>query len=161
MVTTASRRWTRFSPNSETVFRFSREKGRGCACECIEGFGFPVVDTYTHDGDLFLTFHVPDKETLKGVIERLGERYTNVEVRRLIRSETGEDRRNDLVLVDRSELTEKQKEALRKAHEMGYFEHPKDANAGEVAEELGVATSTFTEHLSVAQGKVLRCVVDG
>ena len=150
-----------FSYDSETVFRFSREKGRGCACECIEGSGFPVVDTYTHDGDLFLTFHVPDKETLKRVIERLGERYTSVEVRRLIRSETGEGGRNDLVLVDRSELTEKQKEALRKAHEMGYFEHPKDANAGEVAEELGVATSTFTEHLSVAQSKVLRCVVDG
>lgn len=148
-----------FSYGSETVLRFSREKGRGCACECVESFGFPVVDTHTQDGDLFLSFHVPDKETLKRVVEGLGERYPEVEVRRLVRSDTESDG-DDLVLVDRSELTEKQVEALRTAHEMGYFEHPKGANAGEVAEELGVATSTFTEHLSVAQRKVLRCVVD-
>jgi len=150
-----------FSYGSETVYRFSREKGRGCACERVEGFGYPVVDTHTRDGDLFLTFHVPDTEALKGVMNRLGERYPDVEVRRLIRSETGENEARDLVLVDRSELTRKQEEALRTAHEMGYFEHPKGANAGEVADELGVSTSTFTEHLAAAQRKVMRSILDG
>lgn len=150
-----------FSYGSETVYRFSREKGRGCACECVEGFGFPVVDTHTRDGDLFLTFHVPDTEALKQVINRLGERYPDVEVRRLIRSETGNNEARDLVLVDRSELTRKQEEALRTAHEMGYFEHPKGANAGEVADELGISTSTFTEHLAAAQGKLMGSVLEG
>jgi len=149
-----------FSYDSEIVYRFSREKGRGCACECVEGFGYPFVETHTCDGDLFLTFHVPDTESLKRVMRTLGERYSNVEVKRLIRSEDGEAE-NDLVLVDRGELTKKQEEALRTAHEMGYFEHPKGANAGEVAEELGITTSTFTEHLAAAQRKLMRCVVDG
>ena len=63
-----------FSYGSETVYRFSREKGRGCACERVEDFGFPVVDIHTEDGDLFLTFHVTDNETLKRVMERLGQR---------------------------------------------------------------------------------------
>ncbi|MDZ7687168.1 MAG: helix-turn-helix domain-containing protein [Halobacteriales archaeon] len=148
-----------FSYGSKGFYRFSREQGRGCACERVEGFGFPVVDTYTHDGDLFLVFHVPDTETLKQVIGKLRERYIDVGVRRLIRSKESEDR--SLVLVDRSELTGKQEEALRKAHEMGYFEHPKGANAGEVADALGVATSTFTEHLSAAQSKLLRSIVEG
>lgn len=149
-----------FSYDSETVYRFSREKGRGCACERVESFGYPVVDTHTRDGDLFLTFHVPDTEALKRVMNRLGERYSNVEVKRLIRSKDGEAER-DLVLVDRSELTEKQEEALRTANEMGYFEHPKDANAGEVAEELGITTSTFTEHLAAAQRKLMRSILNG
>lgn len=149
-----------FSYDSETVYRFSREKGLGCACECVESFGYPVVDTHTRDGDLFLTFHVPDTEALKRVMNRLGERYSNVEVKRLIRSEDGEAK-NDLVLVDRSELTEKQEKALRTAHEMGYFEHPKGANAGEVADELGITTSTFTEHLAAAQRKLMRSIVNG
>jgi len=150
-----------FSYGSETVYRFSREKGRGCACERVESFGYPVVDTHTRDGDLFLTFHVPDTEALKRVMNRLGERYPDVEVRRLIRSKTGENEARDLVLVDRSELTRKQEEALRTAHEMGYFEHAKGANAGEVADELGVSTSTFTEHLASAQRKVMRSILDG
>mgnify|MGYP006285867951 FL=1 len=150
-----------FSYGSETVYRFSREKGRGCACERVEDFGFPVVDIHTDGGDLFLTFHVTDNETLKRVMERLGERYPDVEIRRLVRSETDGDERRDLVFIDRSELTEKQEEALRTAHEMGYFEHPKDANAGDVAEKLGVSTSTFTEHLSAAQRKILSGIVEG
>jgi len=149
-----------FSYDSETVYRFSREKGRGCACERVESFGYPVVDTHTRDGDLFLTFHVPDTEALKRVMNRLGERYSNVEVKRLIRSKDSEDE-NDLVLVDRRELTEKQEEALRTAHRMGYFEHPKGANAGEVAEELGITTSTFTEHLAAAQKKLMRSILNG
>ena len=147
-----------FSYGSETVYRFSREKGRGCACERVEGFGYPIVDTHTRDGDLFLTFHVPDTEALKRVMNRLGERYPDVEVRRLIRSETDEEAR-DLVLVDRSELTGKQEEALRTAHETGYFEHARGANAGEVADELGVSTSTFTEHLAAAQRKLMRNIL--
>lgn len=149
-----------FSYDSETVYRFSREKGRGCACERVESFGYPVVDTHTRDGDLFLTFHVPDTEALKRVMNRLGERYSNVEVKRLIRSKDSEAE-NDLVLVDRRELTEKQEEALRTAHRMGYFEHPKGANAGEVAEELGITTSTFTEHLAAAQKKLMRSILNG
>lgn len=150
-----------FAYDSKSVYRFSRERGRGCACECVEDFGYPVVDTQTRDGDLFLTFHVPDTEALKRVMSRLGERYPEVEVRRLIRSKTDDDGSRDLVLVDRSQLTKKQEEALRTAHEMGYFEHPKGANAGEVADELGISTSTFTEHLAVAQGKLMRSILDG
>ncbi|MFP4188694.1 MAG: helix-turn-helix domain-containing protein [Halobacteriales archaeon] len=38
---------------------------------------------------------------------------------------------------------------------MGYFNHPKRSNATEVADEMGIAVSTFTEHLSAAQRKIL------
>ena len=148
-----------FSYGSETVYRFSREKGRGCACERVEGFGFPVAEIHTGDGDLFLTFHVPEREALKEAVEALNERYADVEVRRLMRSKEKEgDGR--LVVVDRGELTTKQEEALRTAHEMGYFEHAKGANAGEVADELSVSTSTFTEHLAAAQRKLMRSILD-
>jgi len=148
-----------FSYGSNSVYRFSREKERGCACDRVEGFGFPVVDTYTHEGDLFIAFHVPDTEKLKLVMKKLKDHYTDVDVKRLVRSE--EKGGSSLVLIDRSELTEKQEEALRKAHEMGYFEHPKGANAGDVADELGIATSTFTEHLAAAQSKIMRSILDG
>jgi len=38
---------------------------------------------------------------------------------------------------------------------MGYFERPRDANAGAVAEALDIAPSTFAEHLAAAQRKLL------
>jgi predicted DNA binding protein len=48
---------------------------------------------------------------------------------------------------------------LRTAHQLGYFEHPKGANAGEVAESLDITTATFIQHLSAAQQKLLDSVL--
>lgn len=52
-------------------------------------------------------------------------------------------------------LTEKQLRALRVAHANGYFEFPRRHKAAEIAELLGVSTPTFSQHLRVAQKKLL------
>lgn len=54
-----------------------------------------------------------------------------------------------------SELTEKQLRALRVAHANGYFEFPRRHNADEIAERLDISTPTFSQHLRVAERKVL------
>ncbi|MFD1686628.1 helix-turn-helix domain-containing protein [Halobellus litoreus] len=147
-----------FSYGSERVYRFERPQGRTCFCECIEGFGCPVRDVHSRGGSLTVSFHAPDVDTLRSVVARLDQRWSGVSVRRLVRSDADRDG-SDLVLVDRGELTERQREVLETAHEMGYFEHPKRANAGDVAAELGVDDSTFVEHLSAAQGKLLSSIL--
>jgi hypothetical protein len=50
---------------------------------------------------------------------------------------------------------------LETAHRLGYFERPKGANAGEVADALDISRSTFTEHLAAAQTKLLDAILDG
>ena len=147
-----------FSYGSERVYRFERSQDRTCFCECIEQFGCPVRDVHSRDGSLTVSFHAPDVDTLRSVVARLDERWSNVSVRRLVRSDADRDG-SDLVLVDRGELTTRQREVLETAHEMGYFEYPKRANAGEVADELGIDDSTFVEHLSAAQGKLLATIL--
>lgn len=66
----------------------------------------------------------------------------------------------NFVVVDRGTLTDRQREVLETAHRMGYFEHPKRTNAGEVAAELGITTSTLTGHLSAAQRMLLGVILD-
>lgn len=148
-----------FSYGSKDVYRFDREGDTGCACEQVEQLDCPIADVYTREGSLHLVFHAPGMDQLKAVINTLKDRYDEVSVQRLIRSETDADDR-ELVFVDRSLLTDRQLECLETAHEMGYFDHPKGANAGEVASELGITTSTFTEHLAAAQSKLLSSIVD-
>lgn len=53
-------------------------------------------------------------------------------------------------------LPERQREALRKAHRLGYYEVPRRATHEEVAEELGCSKSTASEHLRKAEARVLR-----
>ncbi|MFB6352854.1 MAG: helix-turn-helix domain-containing protein [Halobacteriales archaeon] len=147
-----------FSYGAKRVYRFSRPGGRGCPCECVEQYDSPVVDVHTRDGALYLAFHAADIEMVQDIIGTLRERYPDLDVQRLLRSRRDQSDQH-LVFVDRSELTDRQREVLETAHEMGYFEHPKGANAGEVAEALGITTSTFTEHLASAQKKLLGAIL--
>lgn len=145
------------SYGSETVYRFQRSPDQPCVCERIETFGYPVSDVRAADGALHVSFHAPDPETVREVVTELRDRFDGVRLRKLTRAD-GEDGA-DLAFVDRSRLTDRQREVLRAAYEQGYFEHPKGANASEVAETLDISPSTFREHLAAAQRKVLDAVV--
>jgi predicted DNA binding protein len=147
-----------FDYDCESVYRIVGESTRPCACARIERMGYPVRE-HRVDGDtVTLAFFVPEVESLRTVLESFAADGYDLEIRRLTRSESDEEEAA-LVYVDRGELTDRQLEVLRTAEVMGYFEHPKEANAGEVAAELGISTSTFTEHLSAAQQKVLGAVL--
>lgn len=52
-------------------------------------------------------------------------------------------------------LSPRQQEALTLARERGYYEWPREVTAGELAAELGVAKTTFLEHLRRAESKLL------
>lgn len=148
-----------FSYGSSEVYRFVRELDRGCPCECIERHDSPVIDVRADESALFLTFHATDIEGLQAIIGDLRHRYSNLDVQRLLQSQ--QDRaEQQLVFVDRSTLTDRQLEVLETAHRMGYFEHPKRANASEVADELGISGTTFSEHLSAAQTKLLDAILE-
>jgi len=148
-----------FSYGSKHAIRFEREEGKPCPCDEVEQFDCPLLDVYARNEALVLVFHVPDIDRLQDVLTELQDNWSDVTVRRLIQSD--QDRStDDLVLVDRSRLTDRQHEVLETAHGMGYFDHPKGANASEVAAELGITHATFTEHLAAAQRKLLTSVME-
>lgn len=148
-----------FDYGAKKVYRFERELGWGCPCETVERFDCPVIDIRTREGMLYLVFHASDMTELQDIISTLQERYPTVDVQRLLRSEHDRPEQT-LVFVDRSQLTDRQREVLETAHRMGYFEHPKDANAGDVAARLDITTTTFAEHLAAAQSKLLDAILD-
>lgn len=56
--------------------------------------------------------------------------------------------------VDAS-LTDRQRETLQIAFHAGYFDWPRKADAETVAEEIGIAQSTLSQHLRTAERKLL------
>lgn len=148
-----------FTYGSKHVLQFDRDLDSECPCSSVERFDAPVVDVHTREGMLHLVFHARDMEHLREVIDRLREDYPDVRIERLLRS-TDDDPVTSLVFVDRAKLTDRQREVVETAHEMGYFDRPKGANAGEVAAELGIAASTFAEHLAAAQSKLFETILD-
>ena len=57
-------------------------------------------------------------------------------------------------------LTDRQREALEAAHRGGYYEWPRETTSQDLADELGVATPTFTEHLRTAEQKLIRMLFE-
>lgn len=142
-----------FEDDAGSVYRVERDADDPCVCEAIERLGVPVQEVTATGGSLVVTAYLTGVEELREVVAAARERG-EVRVRRLSRTDGG-GAPTDLVSVDRSVLTDRQQEVLETAYEMGYFEHPRDSNATEVADALGVCPSTLIEHLSAAQSKLL------
>lgn len=143
-----------FDYGPQTVHEFERDNDEPCICEEIEGAVGPITETYARDGNLHVTLHAVDMDALRDIVSTLEENFGTVRIEYLVRGRKKTEEA-ELVPVDMRKLTERQREVLQTAHRMGYFDYPRGANAGEVAAELDIGTSTFTEHLNAAQSKLL------
>jgi predicted DNA binding protein len=143
-----------FDYGSQQVYEFDREQSEPCICESIEEALGPVTDVHAADGDLHVTLHASDMGALRDLVADMRDQYGDLSIEYLVRSVDGEDE-TDLVPVDMRKLTDRQHEVLTTAHEMGYFEYPRDANAETVADALDIQPSTFAEHLAASQRKLL------
>ena len=140
------------------VYRFDDDRPTPCVCQVVESHGIPVADAHADDGQLHVTFHATDVDAGREVVDALRERHGAVSVRRLWQS--GRASAEDLAFVDRSRLTDRQAEVLATAYRLGYFDRPRGASGGDVADALDISPSTFAEHLATAQRKVLADVLD-
>jgi len=139
----------------ERVFQFERPADADCACSVVEALDYPLADVRVEDGELRLTLHLEDRTALREIVAELDDVAERVAVRYLVQGTAEGDGGGDAAVVDRGRLTERQREVLATAHEMGYFEYPGGANATQVAESLDITVSTFSEHLSRAQSRLL------
>ena len=143
-----------FDYGTQQVYEFDREESDPCICESIEDTLGPVTDVHAADGDLHVTLHASDVEALRELVADLRGQFGDLSIAYLVRSVESDDGA-DLVPVDLRKLTDRQREVLSTAHELGYFEYPREANAEAVADALGIQPSTFAEHLAAAQRKLL------
>ncbi|PHQ43157.1 helix-turn-helix domain-containing protein [Halorubrum sp. C191] len=148
-----------FDYGGRAAYRFEAAVDPDSPFAVLDRHETPVSEAVVRDGRLRVTFHASDLPTLRSVLEAFRDACPEMEVKRLLQSSTTPTE-SDLVTVDRSELTERQREVLEAAYEAGYFDHPKGANAGEVAASLGIGRSTFTEHVAAAQRKLFRSLLD-
>ena len=150
-----------FDYGSQEVYEVRREhkQTEPCPCERVEAEVGPVADVRADDGALRVTVHAADPNSLRGIVTELTDAYGSVTVEYLVQEQADDDE-SELVPVDLRRLTDRQREVLTTAHEMGYFAYPREANATEVAAALDIQPSTFTEHLNAAQSKLLAELLD-
>jgi len=143
-----------FDYGSRGVYEVERSANKPCICEFIEQEVGPVTEVHAREGDLHVTIHASEMTDLRELIGELQDSYGDIRIEYLVRGKTDAEE-SDLVPVDMRRLTARQQEVLATAHEMGYFDYPREANASDVADALDIGPSTFIEHLNAAQSKLL------
>lgn len=60
-----------------------------------------------------------------------------------------------------ADLTDRQREALQAAHDVGYYDVPRTGSVADVAAVLGCAKSTASRHLQKAESQLVAAYLDG
>lgn len=107
-------------------------------------------ETTVHDHGLDISF-VGNQEALSRVVDE----FTDAGIPVVLR--TISDYRGPSGVLNT--LTDRQREVVRTAHEMGYYEIPRQVPTEEVAAELGLDQSTVSEHLQRAERNLLRTIL--
>jgi hypothetical protein len=96
--------------------------------------------------------HAPRRAVLETLDTIRAERDADITLERIAGAESPTSHSMD---ERERHLSPRQREALAVARERGYYEWPREVTAGELAAELGVAKTTFLEHLRRAESKLL------
>lgn len=142
-----------FSTSELSIYQFNRTESHNCACDDIEEIiEHPISKVQVKNGALYITIHIDEIDDLQSVVDTLEDSFESVSVCKIDHSDV--KKTEDPMTFDRQKLTQRQREVFRTAHEMGYFKHNNQANASDIAEELDIAVSTFSEHMNSIQEKI-------
>ena len=105
---------------------------------------YPMLPFAVRDGKVRVTL-VGDNEQVKEFLETRGVNY------KVLSLTDAKFSLNSPI----SRLTEKQQEAISLAFRLGYFDTPRKVSADELAEKLGLSSSTLAVHLRRAEHRLL------
>ncbi|PSQ29030.1 transcriptional regulator [Halobacteriales archaeon QS_9_68_17] len=117
-----------------------------CVVHRLTDAGFMVESIQYREGTERYVGAVVGYDVLEGVLEAAGE-AVGVTLERVY--PLGSE--DETAVARRWDVTPAQQAALERAHEMGYFAVPRDADAAGVAAALGISKSAFLERLRRGQ----------
>ena len=106
------------------------------------------------DGSFVMETYVQDTETVSSIVSDVRERCKRVVVRSITSTERLEY--PETCTVDISVLTPKQREAVHRAKQAGYYDSDTKVPLGELATEMGISKSALSQRLQRAEANVIR-----
>lgn len=114
------------------------------------------------DGEMTIAAEVPSSHDASEAISAVSETYDDARLlaQRQQSYFTPLFSHREFEAAVEAALTDRQREALEVAHEGGYYEWPRQVTCQALADELGVATPTYTEHLRTAEQKLIQLLFE-
>ena len=145
--------------NGERLARLETEES---VARTLAAEGVPLQTLVAADGTASFVATVPPGTDTRSVVERVqAEHPTSTLVRKRRRKIVAPfTTQSGLQAIVDDLLTERQAKALRLAFERGRFERPHQCTQADLANAMGVAPSTYSQHHHAALRKVLAALFD-
>lgn len=132
-----------------------------CICPILCVPGFLPVTLSLENGSLLVQAYADSRDRLTDVIDAIRETESVWRLRRLTSpdgSHSVDFGRPENVPADVS-LTDKQREAILMATEMGYYDTPRSVSLSDLASQVGVSTSAVSQRLNSVETKLIESFV--
>lgn len=106
------------------------------------------------EGSFLMETFVSDTETVSEIVSRVREISDSVSVKSIVPTDSAEG--SEIEIVDLTELTDKQRRALSRAREAGYYDPNRTVSLEELANDLSISTSALSQLLKRAEANVVR-----
>ncbi|AGN00702.1 GAF/PAS/PAC domain-containing protein [Salinarchaeum sp. Harcht-Bsk1] len=116
--------------------------------------GGHLDDASATNGRATYQVEVASDADVRSLVDRLRCRFPEVHLVSKSERSGPPSSPESVVVPERTDLTQRQREALEVAYRSGYFGWPRDSTAEEVADALDVAPSTLHSHLRKAEAAV-------
>ena len=120
--------------------------------DCLAAHGVVVEETTLSGEIMTLSLTLPDNEMVSTVQDVLESEFDDAGVSTIWtrREETASPTDGDFLAA----MTDRQREVLRHALDVGYFERPRETSATELAAHFDLNRATVSQHLRAAQRKI-------
>ncbi|MFC6797183.1 bacterio-opsin activator domain-containing protein [Haladaptatus sp. DYSN1] len=142
------------------VSRFEVQLSGPPAISSVAAIGGRIESVAIEKGDINIVAQIPPGANVRRVVDAVKAEYPRAEILANRRTTRTTERAQRLDQIIHERLTDKQRAALETAYFAGFFEWPRNKSGEDVATSMGVAASTFHEHIRTSQRKLLRAVFD-
>jgi PAS domain S-box-containing protein len=120
-----------------------------------QGAALQQVEIRPDSDQLAVTVQLPYETEVRAYVDAVTDAVDGIEL--VAKNDQSIDWQADSTVATTIDdrLTDRQREALQIAFHAGYFDWPRSADANAVAGEIGIAQSTFSQHLRAAERKLL------
>jgi predicted DNA binding protein len=136
---------------------------RPCPAVDLSELGAIPREVTGEGGEGTIVVEIEGRENTSELISEFLERHPEAKLvsKRGIDDKTPLLAANELDEAIDDALTERQREVLLTAFDAGYYEWPQTCTGEEVADDLGIASSTFSEHIHAGERKLLELLFEG
>jgi predicted DNA binding protein len=106
------------------------------------------------EGSFLMETYASDTDTISDIVSEVRTISDNVSVKSIV--PTDDSNGSELDIVDLTEMTHKQRQALRYAKEAGYYDSGTQVSLQELADRMEVSTSALSQLLNRAESNVIK-----